>query len=260
MKKETNPSTQCRKRKRSWDEDDTFIRQKLATYLSERKELKLKPNCKLEDGKIWMQCVRCKIFKERIPTLFAPDHNGDNFASSPPGHEWLKNSKSRPCRTCYAEIQCTKTQSGDGFLNSLVSPYKKLNPELNFDWIKSQLQKQNNLGLITNFTMVQQANVANAVGIHRYNNKKEHTPKNCFLEVQELNVSQHDMIPSLFEAWKTVFMFMTSTFVLGYLADEVINFEEKSKLKQKFSCKVGQTAYKKTIRCDTSANNIEKCD
>jgi hypothetical protein len=227
------------KQRATWEADETLFRHKITKYLEEGKELHLKPNCKLEDGKIMMQCVQCKIFKERIPRFFSITHH-KNFVTSLPGREYLQNSAGHPCHTCFAEIEKARHASGGKFLLCVVGQY----PKLSIEWLMSQIQKQNNLGMITGTAMEHRANSDNAIGIHRFDNARPHTPDNVFLEVQELNVPQHDMIPSLQDAWQTVFQFLTKMFVLGYPPGEVINFEQKSR--------------DRPIQCDTQATYLKQ--
>jgi hypothetical protein len=63
------------------------------------------------------------------------------------------------------------------------------------------------------------------VGIHAYDNNKDHTPDNCFLEVQELNVPQWEAIPCLFCAWKELYNCILNQYLFPEKQDNLQHLE-----------------------------------
>lgn len=202
---------------------------KLEERIAQRKELRLKTNCILENGKILMMCVVCKICQPRTPEFFQVGNGSKNFKSSEPGHEFLRNSVSYPCKNCYSVLTQKYRATEDGFITNLLSKY----PLLSVTWFHETLKKQNGKGLISNTQMNLTTNGENCAGIHRYSNIKEHITENCFLEIQELNAAQGNAIPDLFEAWKSVYSHFVACFVKDDETDYLKPFQEHYHLKPK---------------------------
>jgi hypothetical protein len=196
------------RKKRDIQKDIILIQTKLHNWLADDKPLNLKENCIFEDGMIKMPCVMCNELKPRTTEYFNACHGGENFETCEPGHETLQNSIGHPCKTCRAELTQKRNITKDGFIHQLVMNY----PQLSVEWFRKTFEKQNGRGLITNTELILTTHSKNCAGIHRYNNDLDHTPENCFLEVQELNIQQHDAIPSLFESWKQLFTLLVKNF------------------------------------------------
>jgi hypothetical protein len=190
-----------KKRKRDVVADTHFFADKLKKFLDGGGILDLKENCKYENGQMWMMCVSCEIFQPRTTAFFTARQGGRGFADSPPGHESLNNS----CKKCSGALDRKRQATKSGFVKNLVGHY----PKLTVDWFYATLEKQHGKGPITSAPITL---TTNGAGIHRKDNTKEHTPGNCFIEVQELNVAQYDAIPDLKEAWTEVFQHLVSVF------------------------------------------------
>jgi hypothetical protein len=180
-----------------------LFRSKVKDELDQRLEITLKPNCYRIDGKIFMMCVVCKEVKERTTENFYPDYNGKNFETSRAGHECLKNSPLKPCIRCQAMQNCEFYRNQDGFVYRLVAQHKSTG--LTIEWFYEILNQQHDVGPISGQKLQLVPSALNSVGIHAHDNDKEHTPDNCFLEIQSLNVPQHEAIPCLFCAWKQLY-------------------------------------------------------
>ncbi len=179
----------------------------ILTAIITKKPITLKSNCRFQKGLNFMKCCKCGIWKERTTRFFHPHSKGaKQFPSCDAGYERLNNS----CRTCSQERYHARRQLPKSFITNLIRQYKK--DGLTVKWFDATFAAQNGRGLITNAPMELVSNGTNSVGIHRLNNKEEHVPNNCFLELQNLNVSQHSAIPSLQEAWKEVFTFLVKQF------------------------------------------------
>ena len=185
-----------------------FFAKKLQEHLASGKQLKLKAGCKFDEvnGIILMKCVNCGVFLPRNTTYFNAIHGGKNFGTSLPGHETLNNSRTYPCKKCFACVTKKKNATEEGFIAGLFYKY----PALDAQWLYTTLNKQNGRGLITNAVMKLTTNNKNCLGIHRFDNKQPHDVNNCFLEVQELNVAQRDAIPCLKEAWTQLFKYFVN--------------------------------------------------
>ncbi len=178
-----------KRQKRNIDDYVKMFQDKLKKWLDAGKELILKRNCIYDNIKgIQMKCVVCKVFLPYTPEFFNLD--GRNCEDLPPGREYLRNSRLYPCIKCRVDMTAKKLATKDGFITSLLGKYADLNKK----WIFETLEKQNNRGKITNTILNLTTNSQNCLGIHRLDNKKEHVPENCFLEVQELNSPQYDVI------------------------------------------------------------------
>jgi hypothetical protein len=189
--------------------DTKLIEDKLRTYLASAKKLKLKKGCKLENGQMFMMCVVCEIFRPRTTEYFDASMGGSNFVTSLPGHEYLCNSISRPCKKCWVVLSQKHHATESGFIRHLLwASY----PKLTVEWFYDTLQKQNGNGIITNMKLKLTTNSQNSAGIHRKDNSVDHVPENCFLEVQELNVPQYDSIPDLQAAWVEVYSLLVTYF------------------------------------------------
>jgi hypothetical protein len=190
-----------RKREEDFEVESKLMQEKLDVHLLQQKPLKLKKGSRLENGKIMMECARCGECKPRSTMYFLANHGGNNFGTCLPGHETLCNSKSKPCRECHKGDLNAEVLTRTGFVRHLLHRY----PDLSVEWFNETLEKQQGQGLISNVMLHLSANVRNAAGIHRRDNKLGHVPSNCFLETQEMNPPQYEAILCLFEAWKTIY-------------------------------------------------------
>jgi hypothetical protein len=197
-----------RKRKRDYEKEMeiAFFRSKLQDEIDRNLEIILKPNCYLIDRKIFMRCVGCGQLKERTTQNFYSNHGGKNFKTCRAGYEDLNNSYLRPCIPCTTIHSFEVYQDTDVFVNMLLKQYTKTG--LSIEWFYETLKQQQYVGLISGKILRLVPSDINSVGIHKHDNNKEHTPDNCFLEVQELNVCQHQAIPCLFCSWKQLFNFI----------------------------------------------------
>ncbi len=196
-----------KRKKRDINADIKMFQQKLESWMFQGKELNLKPGCELKDNTIFMECVNCKQKLHRT-TEFFNAQSIMNFEDAEPGHEYLHNSITHPCKSCVNKMETDKRKTTEGFISNLVSHY----PMLTKKWFDETLEKQNGKGLITNTILNLTTNASNCAGIHRYDNNLGHTQLNCFLEVQELNVQQQEAIESLILAWIDVFNYVANEF------------------------------------------------
>jgi hypothetical protein len=192
-----------RKNQHEIEMEVAFFRSKLQDELDQRLEISLKFDCYLIDGKIFMRCVICKELKERTTKNFHALHSGKNFKTSRAGYENLQNSPSNPCICCTSIRRFELRKNEDEFIYDLVKNYKQTG--LTIEWFYETLTQQQGVGSISGQKLQVVPIEINSVGIHKYNNDKEHTPDNCFLESQELNVPQHEAIPCLFCAWRNLY-------------------------------------------------------
>jgi hypothetical protein len=192
-----------RKSKHDVEMEVNFFRSKLKDELDQRLEITLKENCFLMDGKIFMTCIHCGESKERTTEHFHLTNGGRNFLTCRAGYEALNNSQQKPCKICYRKISKDYHNTRDGFIQPLISHYKE--DGLTTKWFWEKFKEQKGCGPISGKQLQFVPNGVNCVGIHKYDNDKNHTQDNCFLEVQELNVCQHEAIPCLFCAWKQLF-------------------------------------------------------
>jgi hypothetical protein len=180
-----------------------LFRSKLKDELDQGLKPILKPSCHLIDGKILMRCVVCGILKERTTEHFYRSHDGENFESCRAGYECLHNSILSPCVPCKAIHKFQFRETEEGFVYDLVRLYNTTG--LTIDWFYETLKQQQGRGPISGKVLQLKPTAINSAGIHKYDNDLEHTPDNCFLEIQELNVCQHEAIPCLFCSWKQLF-------------------------------------------------------
>jgi hypothetical protein len=152
----------------------------------------LRGDCKWETNKIWQRCITCGRWLERTPRYYKI-WQSSTFDTCLLGLEVL-------CKECR---ECTNTRTGIGEVGLEVQ--LKTYPHLSLKWAKEQLMRQGGCGLITNFPLILARKAQNAIGVHRYDNSLDHIPSNCFFECRELNVPQHDAVPSLIDAWKCIF-------------------------------------------------------
>lgn len=185
--------------KRDNDADDKLLLEKLDKWIKAGNELVPNVNCIIKNNMFYMKCVQCLKFLPRLTKYFMV-HGSKNLFTSKPGYESLHNSRTHPCRTCRSVLRKKGLSMEKGFLAGVLNNYK----QLSITWFYETLAKQNGTGLITNSIMLFTTHGQNCVGIHRKNNKLDHIPENCFLEVQELNVAQFKAIPDLFDAWQSV--------------------------------------------------------
>ncbi len=189
-----------------------LFRRKVKTLLNKGLLPKLKLNCKLENGQIFLLCIVCNEFKERTPEYFSPCIQAKYMLTCDAGQKVLNST----CRKCLSIHGKYMHDSGEGFIYRLTSAYWKdgFRPKE----FKQKLINQNGRGLITG-VMLKLEGGENVVGIHRFSNKEDHFPDNVFLECQELNVSQHHAISSLFEAWKELYYHLITNFSNQYVED-----------------------------------------
>jgi hypothetical protein len=180
-----------------------LFRSKLKDELDQGLKPILKPNCHLRDGKIFMMCVVCKEEKERTTEFFYPNHGGKKFKTCRSGKEALHNSQSCPCILCATNRPIEFHKTEDGFVYNLIRTYK--NDGLTMKWFYKTLKQQQYVGPISGKKLQLVQTKLNSAGIHAYDNYTDHTEANCFLEVQNINVSQHEAIPCLFCAWKELY-------------------------------------------------------
>lgn len=181
--------------------DDQLILAKLKYYLNNNFRFPLQSDCKIENGILLMQCCICKTFKERISENFKRlSKKNSCFLTCYPGYECFVNCISNGCNECNKEALSAKLRTNEGFIQNLVIKYK-LTPE----WFQRKFTKQNGKGPISGMPLKIEVLGHNATSIHRIDNTLEHTETNCFLELNELNVAQHQAISCLFEAWKEVY-------------------------------------------------------
>jgi hypothetical protein len=176
-----------------------FFQYKLQDELDRRLEITLKDNCFLIDGKVLMMCTKCKKLKERTTKNFVAKSGDNNFLTSRAGHEFVTTI----CRVCNTEKNSLFRQTEVGFINSLLSSYKQYG--LTVNWFYEKLKEQEGFGTISGIKLKLVLGEINSAGIHKHDNNKDHTPDNCFLEVQEINVPQHEAIPCLFCSWKELY-------------------------------------------------------
>jgi hypothetical protein len=191
-----------RKRVADIEVEVAMFRSKLQDELDQGLKPTLKENCYLIDRKILMRCVKCQELKERTTEFFFAA-NGKNFLDCRAGYEQLHNSMGRPCIVCMARLFEQIYTCEDGYIKILISRYR--NDGLTLKWFYETLKQQQYIGPISGKVLQLVPTTINSVGMHKHNNDKEHTPDNCFLEIQELNVQQHEAIPCLFCAWKQLF-------------------------------------------------------
>jgi hypothetical protein len=180
-----------------------FFRSKLQDEIDQGLDITLKPDCYLIDAKIFMKCVKCGKIKERTTENFYALQSRKNFQTSRAGHENLNNSQSTPCIPCTSIRIFESRKNEEVFVYDLLNRYCKTG--LNLEWFYETLKLQQGVGTISGQQLKLVPTEINPVGIHAYDNDKYHTPDNCFLEVQNINVSQHEAIPCLFCSWKELY-------------------------------------------------------
>ena len=190
--------------------DDIFIRAKLAYYLENKIEFQIPSECIIINGAMLMQCIQCKLYKERLTSNFTRDHQR-NFLTTFPGHESLRNYPSwGGCCECQTKKAVEKRKTHEGFITRLIGKYKK--DGLSEQWFEDTFAKQNGKGPITGMPLKMEVNGHNCVGVHCRDNTLEHTPANTFLELNEANAPQHSAIPCLFKAWTELYTYLVTYF------------------------------------------------
>jgi len=134
-----------------------------------------------------MMCVECRETKPRTQQFCKLTSANKTTMVCKVGNESFSNYKSCPCRTCFKKMLVTNRTTRDGFLSRIPRVYSLFS----YEWVEATLLKQNHRGLITNMVMNLTTNSPNCLGVHRKDHSLEHTPENCFFELQELNVPQH---------------------------------------------------------------------
>jgi hypothetical protein len=189
--------------------ESTRMRTKLAEFTE---TLRLKPRCRKRDGHfIEMQCVGCHRWLERTTENFNKEHGGTNFATCLPGHETLHNSKSNPCKTCFAAITSERHNTPDGYVRALCSPYPTITPAQ----VWAEYERLDGLSALTGVRMVLTPNAPNRVSIHnRDQSDKNHA--HWTLDVLETNLwKRGDAIPCLRQAWTDVYTRLNDMFTGG---------------------------------------------
>jgi hypothetical protein len=137
-------------------------------------------------------CCLLRTKRNEQLNFFLSDFGGRNFLTCRAGFETLHST----CRPCNNNVCQSLRTTEEGFVNSLLLSYKKHG--LTVPWFYEKLKEQQGVGPISGVKLKLTLGEINSIGIHAYNNDKDHTPYNCFLEIQELNVCQHEAIPCLF--------------------------------------------------------------
>jgi hypothetical protein len=163
-----------------------LIKTKLRIMLEKGIVPKLKSNCKIEDGVMWMQCERCQEWFERTTEYFGTSGKKMNFEECLAGEEFLYNSYGDPCKRCCNRLQNERIEDPDTFVRSLVHNHIKtgFTEKLFYELY----EKQENKGLITGLLLLLERG---SVGMYCYDSSLFHTPGNVYLELQELKV-RHD--------------------------------------------------------------------
>jgi hypothetical protein len=143
-----------------------------------------------------LQCVTCKQWKEQTSTFFVVNHRTQKNSF----HTSFKNSITNPCKRCFAQLRACQESSGKGFVRRLLLHY-----DITIQQFEDLYTRQKGVGPISGVPLKLEAKGHNCVGIHRYDNRKQHVIDNIFLEVQEMNIAQRDAIPCLFRAWASLF-------------------------------------------------------
>lgn len=133
-----------------------------------------------------MECAHCHKFLPRTTEFFLKSE--DNFATSKPGCESLRNSAKSPCIGCFSNIRKDCRNTPEGYFASLTR--KSAYPLLDHAWVLLQLAAQDHRGYFTGFPLGLVPGDWQA-SIHNLNTAaKEHRPEDCVLDVFELNVNQ----------------------------------------------------------------------
>jgi hypothetical protein len=202
-------------KRRNIEMEVDLFRSKIQDALDQGITIHVKPNCELIGNKLFMKCIRCNQLKERTTEHFHQRNKGKNFLTSLAGDEHLENSSTKPCIQCVREVS-QELHSFEGVhVFSLVSHYRQ--DGITEEWMWETLKTQRNVGPISGQILKFGTSEKRVVGIHKYDNSKEHIPSNCFLEFQDMNVSQHKAIPCLFCAWKDLYTRLLDQFVNPYI-------------------------------------------
>lgn len=161
-------------------------------------------------------CVHCNVVKDLTPMNFTPTNGAERiYESSIPGRESFSNSRTRPCRACWARLDSERKTSGKYFVTLLlgVRKYSKLRSS---NWYMEQRKKQlDEHGVlrcaITNVPIYELRNADWSVSVQNNGDLSEHLPETCVLIAKELNVPEHFDIP-LVNAWTGLFMHLSNVF------------------------------------------------
>ena len=169
-----------------------------------------KPRCRpVNGGYIEMQCVGCKVWKERTTENFTKNNGGENFATCAPGHETLRNSTKNPCNTCFAAMTLIKGATPEGYVRRLCSKYPSHINQTSFMKVYDSFGGISPWGGVK---MVLKANADHRASIHNLDNTDK-THKNWTIDLCEFNVPQHgDAIPCIETDYTKVYTKMNEMF------------------------------------------------
>jgi hypothetical protein len=196
-----------------WKQEECEIREKIKKLREQGIQWALPQNCVLQGDQLYQKCEHCECYKERTSRNFLPaNYKGKNFD--------VINQIFHLCRTCANKLRMEK-EVGERYIRKIAHRY--LDDGLTKEIVKKKLAEQNYRGLITGVKLKLEPNTDNAISIHRYDNKKTehpHEEKNIFLEVCELNIAQHDAIPSLFTSYTQLYAHLKTGFLVPFLESD----------------------------------------
>ncbi len=193
-----------------------YIKAKLTIMLEMGQIRKLKPNCKIENGVMWMQCERCKEWFERTTEYFGTSAKRMNFDTCLPGDEFLYNSYGDPCKKCCNKMQNEWIEDPQSFVHSLV--HNHLETGFTNTLFYELYEKQQHKGLITGLPLLLQRG---SVGMYCYDTSIGHAPGNVYLELQQLKV-RHDgeHMEYLPNVWKSIYTEIHKQFEHDFKAND----------------------------------------
>jgi hypothetical protein len=177
-----------------------------------------------EDGEVVVvtDCVKCGVRKPLLPRNFAVANGGKTLETCVAGTESFQNSAAFPCLVCFAAMTAERDATVDGRVRKAGAHY----PGVGVDGFWTMWRRQGGIVVSSGgqTRILEAARCAvlqlplnlSGRGIAEWfapsvNNlstehKKleDHVVEHCELTCAEVNVSQHDAIPCLKEAWRAL--------------------------------------------------------
>jgi hypothetical protein len=177
-----------------------------------------------EDGDVVVvtDCVKCGVRKPLLPRNFAVANGGKSLETCVAGTESFRNSAAYPCLVCFAAMAAERDATVDGRVRLAGAHY----PGVGVDGFWTMWRRQGGIVVSSGgqTSIVEAARCAvlqlplnlGGRGIAEWfapsvNNlsaehkkPEDHVVEHCELTCAEVNVSQHDAIPCLKEAWRAL--------------------------------------------------------
>jgi hypothetical protein len=177
-----------------------------------------------EDGSVVVttECVRCGVRKPLLPRVFSAQSGGKTLQTAVAGCESFKNYESNPCLACFRAMCAERAATVDGRVAIVMGSYRRIG----VDGFWSMWRRQGGI-VVSSGGQTRILAAARCAVLHlplhlsgrgiaewfapsvnnlsqQHKAPHDHVLEHCELACAEVNVSQHDAIPCLKEAWRAL--------------------------------------------------------